>query len=549
MPWVFTTMSKSQNEGGGDMKRENKLRSVFLAILVFVLVGMPLAGKSMAAQLELDDQTGQLGDRVTFTLSVNNAPNEVSSLGVDIGFNQSVLEFQSADFSGTLLEGWSFKQVSNPLPGVLRLGGFTVVDAIEAGESGDLVKLEFEVIGTEDCPLPLSALRDGIAGWTTKDGTFTYLLPTVTGISPDSGPTSGGQSVTITGTNFFGLVDPPAVFLGGEEATDVVLVSPAEITCTTPAHPEGLVDVVVTNPDGKSATLAQGYEYVAFGIDPSSVTLCEGGSVDFEVVPEEVGVPPFTWSVDGVEMQTGDSREFEHLFKVAGSYTVAVEDSSVPPLTAQATATVLAEDDSGALDIEAGSGSSGDEVTVAVRILGAPNQVASLGFDVIYDPNVLTYVESARGELVQDFDFYDTNPIEPGRVRSGGFEAGEDKIPAGASGSVVELTFQVNPDLDPDECISSFLELVELKDDIGGWPVSGACFLVNCACTGDVNGDGEITPMDALCAFEAYLLICPTSCGIPCEDVCGDVTRDGEITPADALCIFQEYLQLPSCLD
>ncbi len=68
-------------------------------------------------------------------------------------------------------------------------------------------------------------------------------------------------------------------------------------------------------------------------------------------------------------------------------------------------------------------------------------------------------------------------------------------------------------------------------------------------CNGDVNGDGEITPEDALCAFETYLERCPTSCDIPCEEVCCDVTQHEDCTPADALCIFQKYLEVPSCLD
>ena len=77
----------------------------------------------------------------------------------------------------------------------------------------------------------------------------------------------------------------------------------------------------------------------------------------------------------------------------------------------------------------------------------------------------------------------------------------------------------------------------------------GADEWVRTPCDGDINGDGEITPQDALCAFQTYLGICPTSCDIPCEDVCCDVTQDGECTPADALCIFRKYLGLPSCLD
>lgn len=60
----------------------------------------------------------------------------------------------------------------------------------------------------------------------------------------------------------------------------------------------------------------------------------------------------------------------------------------------------------------------------------------------------------------------------------------------------------------------------------------------------DVNKDGEITPMDALCAFESYLGICPTACGIPCEAVNSDVNGDGVCTPEDALEIFKGYLEI-----
>lgn len=60
-------------------------------------------------------------------------------------------------------------------------------------------------------------------------------------------------------------------------------------------------------------------------------------------------------------------------------------------------------------------------------------------------------------------------------------------------------------------------------------------------CECDVSGDGNITPQDALCAFQKYLMICPTLCGT-CEEVCCDVNRDNNCTPGDALCIFQEYL-------
>jgi len=60
-----------------------------------------------------------------------------------------------------------------------------------------------------------------------------------------------------------------------------------------------------------------------------------------------------------------------------------------------------------------------------------------------------------------------------------------------------------------------------------------------------MNGDGEITPQDALCAFQKYMGICPTSCG-DCSEILCDVNQDGECTPADALEIFREYMGEPS---
>jgi hypothetical protein len=196
------------------------------------------------------------------------------------------------------------------------------------------------------------------------------------------------------------------------------------------------------------------------------------------------------------------------------------------------------EDDSGALDIYQRSGGPG----VTVRIRNAPNAVGSIGFEVRFNPDFLNYTGFTRGDLVAGFDFFDCS-VPAGEldiVRCGGFEAGSDTIPAGTAGDVADLVFEA---CEPD----SPIYLQELKDDLTGWSASGGC--LQCACDGDINLDGETTPQDALCAFEAYLQICPISCGIACEDVCCDVSQDENCTPADALCIFQKYLGMPNCLD
>src|SRR4029079_9710453 len=88
----------------------------------------------------------------------------------------------------------------------------------------------------------------------------------------------GGTAVTLTGTGF---VDGILVNFDNISATDIVVVSPTEITCVTPAHALGLVDVTVTLPDtGEFATLADGFEYVNAGIsslDPNHGPM-EGGT-------------------------------------------------------------------------------------------------------------------------------------------------------------------------------------------------------------------------------------------------------------------------------
>jgi hypothetical protein len=88
--------------------------------------------------------------------------------------------------------------------------------------------------------------------------------PTTATIVPDSGPQSGGQSVTITGTDF--IPDNTTVTFDGVPATDVV-VDPAgtSLTAVTPPGAVGPASVVVTTPGGSADPL--GYEYLADGSD------------------------------------------------------------------------------------------------------------------------------------------------------------------------------------------------------------------------------------------------------------------------------------------
>ncbi len=109
----------------------------------------------------------------------------------------------------------------------------------------------------------------------TLAGGFTYiepLPPTLIRVEPDSDVVTGGVTLKIIGENF---QDGATVTIGGNAASNVVFVSPIELAVEAPAGVAGSVDVVVTNPDGKSDTLAGGFTYT-----PSPYDVTEDGVVN-----------------------------------------------------------------------------------------------------------------------------------------------------------------------------------------------------------------------------------------------------------------------------
>jgi IPT/TIG domain/Calx-beta domain len=105
--------------------------------------------------------------------------------------------------------------------------------------------------------------------------------PTVANVSPNAGPTSGGTSVTITGTNLAGT---SAVDFGGTLATSFAVDSDTSISAVSPPASAGTIDVTVTTTDGTSTTTAADeYSFVATptvtGVNPASGPTTGGTSV------------------------------------------------------------------------------------------------------------------------------------------------------------------------------------------------------------------------------------------------------------------------------
>lgn len=81
--------------------------------------------------------------------------------------------------------------------------------------------------------------------------------PSITAVSPDTGPAAGSTGVTVEGDWFVGAT---GVTFGGAAATGFIVDANDTITCLTPPHAAGTVPVVVQSPRG-NATAAGAFTY------------------------------------------------------------------------------------------------------------------------------------------------------------------------------------------------------------------------------------------------------------------------------------------------
>ncbi|MDP7000117.1 MAG: SUMF1/EgtB/PvdO family nonheme iron enzyme, partial [Candidatus Poribacteria bacterium] len=107
-------------------------------------------------------------------------------------------------------------------------------------------------------------------------GDFT-LLP-LDNPSPSEGPEGGGTVITMNGSGF---AAGATVSVGGNEASEVNVVSATQMTAVTPAGTAGAVDVVVANGDGQTVTLSNAFTYTTPATPSGStagMVLIPGGS-------------------------------------------------------------------------------------------------------------------------------------------------------------------------------------------------------------------------------------------------------------------------------
>ena len=204
---------------------------------------------------------GQCASDITGDGQINGA--DLSQLLADWGscpgvitsvtpLHGSILGGTQITINGTNLVGTTAVNIGGVACTSLQVLSPTLVKAVTpAGAAGEASIAIVSAAGTTLAPTP-----------------FTYVLQSITSVSPNSGIYSGGTAITITGTFLSGAT---SVKVGGVPATDVVAVNSTTVTAVTPAGSVGAASVEVTGAKG-TATAANAFLYIAV---PTWATLLE----------------------------------------------------------------------------------------------------------------------------------------------------------------------------------------------------------------------------------------------------------------------------------
>ena len=205
----------------------------------------------------------------------------------------------------------------------------------------------------------------------TGPGLFVYFgpAPTVTSVSPNSGPTTGGTAVTITGTDF---VKGSRVTFDAISATSVRVVSSTTITAVTPAHPaDGAVEVIVFSPANQSGPLSNAFTYVlasaptVSGVSPSSGPR-EGGAAI--TITGTNFAPGAKVTMDGVDTYVSSVTSTSISAITPGRMTVGVVDLIVTNTDGRASTAVqytyVQSPRLQSLNVGSGPGTGGTTVTL-----------------------------------------------------------------------------------------------------------------------------------------------------------------------------------------
>jgi len=215
-----------------------------------------------------------------------------------------------------------------------------------------------QVTGGSPSDLGCVANTDSAAGGPDPSNNNDYYVPavqfvaeaapTVSAITPNSGSTTGGTAVTITGANFTGA---SAVSFGGSAASSFTVVSATQVTATSPPGPAGPVAVSVTGLGG-TGTLNGAFTYLCATPQITSAptaTAVAGSPFSFTVTTCAATVPVIKGAALPVGLRLVDNGNGTATIsgtpsaRAAGPYAATITASVKSQPTATQTLTVTVD--------------------------------------------------------------------------------------------------------------------------------------------------------------------------------------------------------------
>lgn len=158
------------------------------------------------------------------------------------------------------------------------------------------------------------------AGEVKADGLLAYSAPPVlSALSPQAGPTAGGDSVVITGGGFDEFT---RVFFGDTETVVLDVLSDTELVALVPAGEAGFASVRVLNTDGQAGSLPEAYRYLASVAGGARLVYSEAVGGAANLVSRTVSGAVGSFAGGAIIGQAFQPR------KIAGSRTASVDPAS-----------------------------------------------------------------------------------------------------------------------------------------------------------------------------------------------------------------------------
>ena len=224
-----------------------------------------ITGGQLPLGLGLEASNGQISGTptqagsYTFSIQVRDASGQATSSNFSTNIVpasapviSSIFPQSGSTSGGTLVtvNGSNFQTGATVLFGGLIASSVTVSSATQIQAVTPV-----HIAGTIDVTVRNSDSQSSVL---SSGFAYNVLTPTMVTVSPNTGPATGGTTVTLTGTNFH----PGAVVnFGTLPASAVTVNSPTEILAVSPANAAGAANVAVQNPDGLTAMLTGGFDY------------------------------------------------------------------------------------------------------------------------------------------------------------------------------------------------------------------------------------------------------------------------------------------------